>query len=86
VEIVTTVFPLIEVGLTATIVLAGKPLTLKVTTPSIHSLFSRLPCMSFWILLTVCIAGDGTMVTLDIVSVTDVVVVILPHIPATVSK
>ena len=50
VEIVTTVFQLTEVGLNVAIVLAGKPLTLKVTTPSIHSLVSRLPSMSSWIL------------------------------------
>jgi hypothetical protein len=81
VETVTAVVPLpvIEVGLNVAVVFAGKPLTLKVTTPL--NPFCGVTVARYDVLdpfLTVCVAGDGYMVKLDIVSVTDVLVVILP--------
>ena len=81
VEIVTTVLPLavIEVGLNVAVVFAGKPLTLKVTTPL--NPFCGVTVARYDVLdpfLTVCLAGDGYMVKLDMVSVTDVLVLILP--------
>lgn len=81
VETVTAVVPLpvIEVGLNVAVVFAGKPLTLKVTTPL--NPFCGVTVARYDVLdpfLTVCLAGDGYMVKLDIVSVTDVLVVILP--------
>jgi hypothetical protein len=87
VEIVTTVFPLpvIEVGLNLAVALAGKPLTLKVTTPL--NPFIGLTVAVYVVLdplLTVCDAGDGTMVKLDTVSVTAVLWVTLPLVPVMV--
>ena len=81
VEIVTTVVPLpvIEVGLNVAVVLAGKPLTLKVTTPL--NPFCGVTVAVYVVrdpLFPLCVAGDGYMVKLDTVSVTDVLVVILP--------
>ena len=62
VEIVTTVVPLpvTEVGLNVAVVLAGKPLTLKVTTPL--NPFCGVTVAEYVVLdpfLTVCVAGDG---------------------------
>ena len=87
VEIVTTVFPppVIEVGLKVAVVLAGKPLTLKVTTPP--NPFIGLTVAVYDVLdplLTVCAAGDGTMVKLDTASVTDALRVVLPLVPVMV--
>lgn|SRR5215472_1962336 len=81
VEIVTTVVPLpvSEVGLNVAVVSAGKPLTLKVTTPL--NPFCGVTVAVYVVLdplLTVRVAGDGYMVKLDTVSVTEVLVVILP--------
>jgi hypothetical protein len=74
VETVRTVFPppVIEGGLNAAVVLAGKPLTLKVTTPL--NPFMGLTVAVYVVLdpfLTVCAAGDGTMVKVPTVNVTD---------------
>jgi hypothetical protein len=84
VEIVTTVFPLpvIEVGLNLAVAFAGKPLALKVTTPL--NPFIGLTVAVYVVLdplLTVCEAGDGTMVKLDTVSVTAVLWVTFPLVP-----
>ena len=87
VEIVVTVVPLpvTEVGLNVAVVPAGKPLTLKVTTPL--NPFCGVTVAVYVVLdplLTVRVAGDGYMVKLDIVSVTEVLVVILPLVPVMV--
>ena len=88
VEIVTIVVPLpvSEVGINVAVVFAGKPLTLKVTTPL--NPFCGVTVAVYFVLdplLTVCVAGDGYMVKLDIVSVTDVLVVILPLVAVMVT-
>ena len=87
VETVTIVFPapVTEVGLNVAVVFAGKPLTLKVTTPPNPP--SGLTVAVYVVLdplLTVCAAGDGTMLKLPTVTVTDVLAVILPLVPVMV--
>lgn len=87
VEIVKTEFPapVTEVGLNVAVAFAGKPLTLKVTTP-LNPFCGLTVAVNVVLdpLLTVCAAGDGTMLKLPTVSVTDVLAVILPLVPVMV--
>jgi len=84
VEIVATVVPLpvTEVGLNVAVVFAGKPLTLKVTTPL--NPFCGVTVAWYVVLdpfLTVRVAGVGYTVKLPTVSVTDALAVVLPLVP-----
>jgi len=81
VETVKTEFPLpvIEVGLKVPVAFAGKPLTLKVTTPL--NPFTGVTTAVYVVLaplFTVCVPGDGYIVKLDTDSVTVVLRVMLP--------
>jgi hypothetical protein len=87
VETVKTEFPppVIEVGLKVPVAFAGKPLTLKVTSPL--NPFCGLTVAVYVVLaplLTVCAAGDGTTVKLDTDSVTVALCVMLPLVPVIV--
>lgn len=87
VETVKTEFPppVIEVGLKIPVAFAGKPLTLKVTTPL--NPFCGLTVAVYVVLaplLMFCAAGDGTTVKLDTDSVTAVLCVMLPLVPVIV--
>ena len=87
VETVKTEFPppVIERGLKVPVVLAGKPLTLKVTGPL--NPFCGVTTAVYVVLaplLTVCVAGDGYIVKLDTDSVTVALRVVLPLVPVIV--
>ena len=87
VEIVKTESPgpVIEGGLNVPVVVAGKPLTLKVT--RLLNPFDVLTLAVYVVLdpfLTVRVAGDGYMVKVDTVSVTAVLWVKLPLVPVMV--
>jgi hypothetical protein len=87
VETVKTEFPppVIEVGLKVPVAFAGKPLTLKVTAPL--NPFTGVATAVYVVLdpfFTVCAAGDGYIVKVDIDSVTVVLRVMLPLVPVIV--
>ena len=88
VETVKTEFPppVIEGGLKVPVVPAGKPLTLKVTTPlNPFCGVTTAVYVALAPLLTVCVAGDGYIVKLDTDSVTVALRVVLPLVPVIVT-